>query len=186
MDKQTIERDQEVIFHNWTDKDFTGIWIDGPYKVSSSPVAYSPVKRKVYEVKAGKSYYLPFYLAEKFAKEIADRVYWTTFNRKLEGMRGEKGNERLERRQLEHLVQTSNEIRALNIQAMIDKCVEIIEGENVEMVKPMEVKMKEVVLERDKRAKEQIERYGFQSSSSAGGGGVQINKKAIKEEFENE
>ena len=52
------------------------------------------------------------------------------------------------------------------------------------MVKSKEVQMKEVVLERDKRAKEQIERYGFQPSSSAGGGGVQINPKAISEEFE--
>ena len=68
--KRIIERDEEVIFHNWTDKDFTGVWIDGPHKVSSSPVSYSPAKRKVYELTAGKSYYLPFYLAEKFAKEM--------------------------------------------------------------------------------------------------------------------
>ena len=179
--KRIIERDEEVIFHNWTDKDFTGVWIDGPHKVSSSPVSYSPAKRKVYELTAGKSYYLPFYLAEKFAKEIAEREYWTTFNQKLEEIRKEKGNERMERRQLENLVQTSNEVRALNIQEMMDKCVEIIDDQNVEMVKPKEVKLKEVVLKRDERAKEQIERYGFNPSSSAGGGGVQINQKAINE-----
>lgn len=184
--KQIVERDQEVIFHNWTDKDFTGIWIDGPYKTSSSPVTYSPARRKVYEIKAGKSYYLPFYLAEKFAREITDREYWTAFNSKLEEMRKAKGNERLERRQLEHLVQTSNEIRKLNRQEMMDKCVEIIEDQSVEMVKPKEVQMKEVVLERDKRGKEQADKYGLPTSSSAGGGGVQVNQKALKEieEFE--
>ena len=183
MDKQTVERDQEVIFHNWTDKDFTGVWIDGGYKVSSSPVAYSPVKRKVYELKSGKSYYLPFYLAEKFAREIADREYWTTFNNKLEEIRKEKGNERLERRQLENLVQTSNEVRVLNIQSMMDKCVEFISTENVEVVRPQEVKLKEVVLERDRRGKEQAERFGLPTASSAGPGGIQVNQKAIKEEF---
>ena len=181
MEKQIVERDQEVIFHNWTDKDYVGVWIDGGYKVSSSPIAYSPIKRRVYEIKAGKSVYVPFYLAEHFAREIADREYWTSFNKKLENIRSEKGNERLERKQLEGLVQNSDEIRKLSRQEMMDKCVEIIDSENVEIVHPREVKVKEVMLNRDERAKELREKYpGIETP--------RVNEKAIKEskeEFEN-
>lgn len=174
MDKKIINRDQQVVFHNWTDKDFTGVWIEGGDKVSSSPITYSPVRRKVYTLKTGKSYYLPFYLAEDFARQIADREYWTAFNRKLETMRGEKGNERLERRQLENLVQTSNEIRKLSRQEMMDKCVEIIDTDDVDMIRPEEVKIEEVMLKRDERAKELRERFpGIETP--------RVNEKAIKE-----
>lgn len=182
MDKIT-DRDQEVIFTNWTDKDFIGIWLDGPYKVSSSPVSYSPVKRLSHTIKAGKSYYLPFYKAEKFAREIADREYWTAFNEKLEAMRLEKGNERLERRQLESLVSNSNDIRLLDRQKMMDKCIEVSETD-VERVEMKEVKLKEAVLERDRRGVEQAEKFGMPLASSASPGGIQVNQKAIKEEFE--
>ena len=177
MDKTTISRDQEVLFHNWTDKDHTGVWIDGGYKVSSSPVTYSPVKRKVYELKAGKSYYLPFYLAEHFAKEIADREYWTAFNEKLEKIKAEKKDGNLDRRQLEHQVANSEEIRKLSRQEMMDKCVEIIETDDVEMVRPREFQVKEMMLNRDERAKELRERFpGIETP--------RVNEQAIRESSE--
>lgn len=178
MDKQTISRDQEVLFHNWTEKDHTGVWIDGPTKISSSPVTYSPVRRKVYELKAGKSYYLPFYLAENFAREIADREYWTAFNKKLEVARSMKTNSNLDRKQIEHQVQNSEEIRKLSKQEMMDKCVEIIETDDINIIRPREVQMKEMMLNRDERAKELREKFpGIETP--------RVNEKAIKEsEFE--
>lgn len=177
--KKTVSRDQEVLFHNWTEKDYTGVWIDGPYKVSSSPVTYSPVKRKIYELKAGKSYFLPFYLAEHFAREIADREYWTTFNEKLEEIRSKKINSNLDRRQLEHQVQNSEEVRKLSRQEMRDKCVEIIETDEVDIVRPHEFEIKQILLNRDERAKELREQFpGIETP--------RVNEKAIKEseEFE--
>lgn len=181
--KKIVSRDQEVVFHNWTDKDFTGVWISGGDKVSSSPVTYAPVKRKVRELKAHKSYYLPFYEAEEYARQIADREYWTNFNKVLEKTRAEKGNERIDRLQLENLVKNSNEVRKMSRQEMMDKCVEIIPNDNIEIAPAREVKIKEIMLRRDERAKELRERFpGIETP--------RVNEKAIKEsekseEFEN-
>lgn len=167
MEKQIVSRDQEVIFHNWTDQDHLGVWIEGPTK-------NEPVRRRVWELKAKKSYYVPFYAAEKFAREIADREYWTAFNSKLESMRMEKGNDRLDRRQLESLVQNSNDIRKLSKQELMDKCIEIMEPDNLEMVRPKEVKIKEVLLKRDERAKMLRDKYpGLETPM--------VNEKAIRE-----
>ena len=165
QEKKIISRDQEIIFRNWTDEDFTGKW-----------------DKKLYPLKAKKSYYLPFYLAEHIAKHLADREYNKVFNEKLEELKKSTGGQ-LDRRNLEHRVQNSPEVSRISRQEFLDKCVTFIPTEeNVDVVKPKEVIMKEVVLRKDERGQELQERYGDI--------GVQINKKALdqqeKDQFEKE
>lgn len=180
-EKRIVSRDQEVIFTNWTDRDFTHTYDFG--SMSSDGKRWI-AKKKSYTLKAGKSYYLPFFLAELFAKHLADREYQRAFNSKLEEMKANPALQMLDRRNLEHRVQNSQEISKLSRQEMMDRCVEIIPGnDDLEMANPKEVKHREVILERDKRAKELRDQYpGIE---------VKANEKAIKqleqeEEFEGE
>ena len=55
--QQIIDREQEIVFTNFTKEAFEMTW-NG---------------RRLYHFEAGKSYYLPFYLAETFAKHLVDR-----------------------------------------------------------------------------------------------------------------
>lgn len=178
MEKRTVERDEEVIFTNWTDSDFSQSYDQGNMggKDGKSWIA----KRKIYTFKAGKSYYIPFYLAELTAKHLADREYTKSFNKKLEELKMKVGDQ-IDRRTLENRVSSSPEVTKLSKQQMIDKCVEFIPQDlgGVESVKPEEVKMREVVLRRDERAQELKEKYPEIE--------VQMNKKALEqknEEFE--
>ena len=130
MEKQTVERDQEIIFTNWTTKDFEGMWA-----------------KKIYKLAAGKAYYLPFYLAEHFAKHLVDR----------------------------ELNEKKLPTNHFSRQELIDKCVTILEvkPEDVGFIRPKEVPMKEVVLNRDERAKELKDKYGVE--------GMQVNQKALEQ-----
>jgi len=179
-EKRIVSRDEEVIFTNWSDKDFTHTYdlgsMDGEGKRWIA-------KKKSYTLKAGKSYYLPFYLAETFAKHLADREYQRAFNNKLEELRVKPEFQAMDRRNLENKVQNSAEISKLSKQTMIDRCVEIIPGnEDLEVANPREVQKREVVLARDKKAAELRERFP--------GIHVKANEKAIKQmeegEFEEE
>lgn len=176
--KKTIARDEEVIFKNWTDRDFTQTYDHGAFGGKDGKQWFP--RRKAYTFKAGKSYYVPFYLAELSAKNIADREYTTAFNAKLTEVKGQLGNT-LDRATIEHRVQTSPEVSKLSHQEMMDKCVEQLPENmaDVEIVKPEEVKMREVLLHRDERGAEIKEKYPDVQ--------VQVNQKAIdqKEEFEN-
>ena len=163
MDKKIVSREQEIIFTNWTDEDFEGMW-----------------SKKIYKFTAGKSYYLPFYLAEHFAKHLADREYNKVFNTKLEEMKNKVGDQ-VDRKTLEHRVQNTIDIRNISLQQFLDKCVTIIPNDekDINVVRTKEVPMKEVVLRRDERAQDLKDKFGDTL-------GAQVNQKALdqQEEFE--
>ena len=166
MEKIT-NREQEIIFTNWTDKDFEGQW-----------------NKKIYKLTAGKSYYLPFYLAEHFANYLINREMMVKADEEYE-------KELIKRPNFDWDAQvklrTGIESRIfgnlIEKQKMIDKCVTIIpiKEEDINIVRTKEIIIKEVVLKRDLRGKELKERFPSID--------VQINNKALKEsekeEFEN-
>lgn len=57
--QQIRDREQEIIFTNWTEEDFVGTW-----NFSKN--------HRLYRVKAKTSVYLPFYMAETFANHLVD------------------------------------------------------------------------------------------------------------------
>ena len=175
-EKRIVERTQEIIFTNWTDEDFTHTYDMGSFGGSKGKTWIA--KKKVYTFKAGKSYYLPFYLAEHFAKHLADREYNKSFQAGLDQLRKEPGAYLLSRVELENRVRNLPDTRKISLQEMLDKCVEEIPEENVDIVKPKEVPMREVVLKRDLHGQELRERFpGIE---------VSVNEKALKQSNEPE
>ena len=73
-DKKTIKRDQEIIFTNWTDEDFSHTYDMGYFGGKDGKIWI--VRKRLYEFKAGKSYYIPFYLAE--FRTLCSRVLRST------------------------------------------------------------------------------------------------------------
>lgn len=114
-EKQLIDREQEIIFTNFTDEDFDGRWNES-------------INHKVWRLKAGKSYYLPFYLAEHFAKHLVDRE--------------------LNKRNLP----TNHFSR----QELLDKCVTIPANPDLSMVQMKEVPVREVKLAAEERRESYI------------------------------
>lgn len=164
MDKKIVSRDQEIVFTNWTDEDFEGVW-----------------DKKTYKFSQGKSYYLPFYLAEHFAKHLADREYNKVFNSRLQEMKNKVGDQ-FDRKTLEHRVLNTIDVRNMSIQDFIDKCVTVLPSqEEIGVVRPKEVPMKEAILHRDENAQKIKEKYGDYL-------GAQVNERALNqnEEFEGE
>lgn len=159
--KKTVSWDEEIVFTNWTDKDFTGMW-----------------NKKLYPLKPGKSYYLPFYLAEHFAKGLCDREYNIAFNAALSELKTKFGGT-VDRQTLEHRVQQSDAVRRISFQEMMDKCVTYLpkSASEIDVVNPKEVPLKEAVLNRDERGKELKEKYPDIE--------VQVNQKAL-DQFEEE
>ena len=113
MEKQTVDREQEIIFTNPTTEDFEGFW-----------------NKKVYRLKAGKAYYLPFYLAEHFAQGLVDREL------------NKQG------------LPTNHFTR----QALMDKCVTITEPGEIGVVVPKEVPVREVKLATEERREDYIDK----------------------------
>lgn len=109
-EKQLIDREQEIIFTNFSDEDFDGRWNES-------------INHKVWRLKAGKSYYLPFYLAEHFAKHLVDRE--------------------LDKKKLP----TNHFSR----QQLLDKCVTIPSNPDISMVQMKEVPVREVRLAAEER-----------------------------------
>jgi hypothetical protein len=116
-EKQIIDREQEIIFTNYSDEDFDGRWNES-------------INHKVWKLKSGKSYYLPFYLAEHFARHLVDRE--------------------LEKKNLP----TNHFSR----QALMDKCVTIPANPDITMVQMKEVPVREVRLATEERRENYIEK----------------------------
>lgn len=114
-EKQLIDREQEIIFTNFSDEDFDGRWNEA-------------INHKVWRLQSGKAYYLPFYLAEHFAKHLVDREL-------------EKQN-----------LPTNHFSR----QEFLDRCVTIVENTEVGMVKMKEVPVREVKLAAEERRENYI------------------------------
>lgn len=172
MEKEikVLSRDQEIIFKNWTNEDFEGIW-----------------DKKIYKLITQKSYYLPFYLAEHFGQKLIDRELIRLANEEIDNeLERSKGFSFDDRKKMKEEVTRKWLVNHSLRQEMMDKCVEIIpvDENSINMVRPKEVIMKEVVLKRDIRGEKLEEELGT-------GLGVQINRKALQqakqeEEFESE
>lgn len=134
-----ISRDEEIIFTNWTDEDFDGVW-----------------DKKIYRMAAKKSFYLPFYLAEHFAKHLIDREL------------------------TKQKLSTSHFSR----QGLLDKCISVMpkSEEDIAVIRPKEVKKEETLLKRDERVADLRER-GINVDSQVN---EKALKEAKEEEFEKE
>lgn len=134
-----IARDQEIIFTNWTDEMFVGQW-----------------NKREYKIEAGKSYYLPFYLAEHFAKHLVDRELYKIsaqeIEKELSGSRLSYDDRKRAENRIEERVLKNATLR----QELIDKCVNVTDV-HPDFVQSHEVPMREVVLNRDKRNEKLIE-----------------------------
>ena len=159
MTQKEIRRDQYIIFTNWTDRDFNGVW-----------------DKKIYPLKAGKSYELQYFLAEHFGRHLIDRELQLKGNEAWE-KEPKQGLNYDDRVKLRERVERQFLADATLRQELMDKCVTVIpEAEQIDVVKPKEVVLKEVVLKRDERAKELEAKYGT-------GLDLQVNRKAL-EQFE--
>lgn len=130
-----IDREDEIVFTNWTGEDYEGRW-----NFSKN--------RKVYRLKAGKSYYLPFYLAEHFAKGLTDR----------ELAKAELPTDHYSR------------------QSFLDKCIQTQEPSpmEVERMQVKEVPLREVRLHTQERNAEYVDRGLIDSADLRQNGGGQV------------
>lgn len=158
MEKKTVAWDEEIIFTNWTDSDFNGVW-----------------DKKVYKLDAGKSYYLKFYLAEHFGKGLIDRELIKNSQEEIDAEIAKGGSMSYEdRKKMKEEVDRRWLMNATLRQEMMDKCVTLIpDEEKVAFVRPKEAPLREAVLKRDLRAQQLREDFpGLE---------VQVNEKAIKQ-----
>ena len=139
---KVIDREQEIIFTNWTDRDFEHTW-----------------NKKVYRFKANKSYYLPFYLAEHFGRHLVTRELNEKAAAEIKRVRD--ADPRIDAKVVQQIEQSVIG-NSLTRQEMMDKCVIITEAENVGIVTPKEVPMREVKL----KAQERSENYVAQGRVS--------------------
>lgn len=160
-----VSRTQEIIFTNWSDEE-----LNATYDLGTN----GGVDIKSYKLTAHKSYYIPFYIAEEFARILANREYQKVWKQNFEKVRAETGL-LVDRRTQEH---QATSLTNLNRQELIDRCVTIIPvPEDIKMVFPQEVKFREVVLNRDERNLEFEKKTGVAS---------QVNRKAIRQKEKDE
>ncbi|MCR4278110.1 MAG: hypothetical protein NUV85_03830, partial [Candidatus Berkelbacteria bacterium] len=98
-------RDQEIVLTNFTSEDFDGKWA-----------------KKIYRLKAGKSYYLPFYLAEHFAKHLVDHELNTRATEAIAELR--KIDPRIDQKEVDRREQGIIGNLVLR-QQLMDKCIEV-------------------------------------------------------------
>lgn len=161
--KQKItSREQEIIFTNFTEEDFEGRW-----------------NKRIYRIKAGKSVYLPFFLAETFGKHLVDGEL-----NKLAGVEIKKIREidpRIDQKEVERremAILTNAVLR----QKLMDKCIEITAPSSLDHIVPKEVQVREVPLKTQLRSAELVESGRISPSDL---GAFNQPKKAVDdEEFE--
>ena len=129
------DREQEIVFTNFTQEDYEGMW-----------------NKKVYRMKAGRSYYLPFYLAEHFAQGLVDRE----MNKRGVEERT-KYPQITDLKQIEVLetkILKNNNLR----QELMDKCVKLFEPKELDFIVPKEVPPQETpILKTQERSRELVE-----------------------------
>ena len=141
MEKTKItDREQEVVFTNFTEELFYGKWA-----------------KKIYELKPKKEYYLPFYLAEHFAKHLVDRELGNmAAQKRKEAVVAQPNISSNDLDSVEQRITTNTTLR----QGLLDKCVESqdIESGNVSIIRPREVPKKDrPALKTEQRAAELID-----------------------------
>ena len=161
-----VSRTQEIIFTNWSDEE-----LNATYDLGTN----GGVDVKSYKLAARKSYYIPFFIAEEFARILANREYQKVWNENFKKVRAEAGL-LVDRRTQEH---QATSLTNLNRQELIDRCVEIIpvKPEDISMIFPQEVKLREVILNRDERNDKFEKETGIPS---------QVNRKAIRQKEKDE
>lgn len=137
QDIKVVDREAEIIFHNWTDEDYDGMW-----------------NKRIYRLQANKSYYLPFYLAEHFAQGLVTRE----LNKRAAAAIAERRKSfpsilPRDQEQIETPIIGNLVLR----QDLMDKCVEIPkENQDVRFVTPKEVPMREVKLRTQARTEDYV------------------------------
>lgn len=137
IEKKVVNREQEVHFTNFTSEEFRGQWA-----------------RKLYPLKPGKTYYLPFYLAEKFASDLVDRELNIEVEAEIAKARAAKPD--ITQPQISQIyTRIFNNVKRR--QEMMDKCVYVPGDVQVDMVMPKEVPVREVHLQSDDRLKRYVD-----------------------------
>lgn len=137
--KEILDRETPIIFTNFTDEVFYGRW-----------------NKRVYEIRAGKSVEVPFYLAEHFGKHLVDRELANKAAAELKELK--KNNPNISR---DDLRTAEENIRGnLNFrQELMDKCVErqqLEEGDSG-VIRPREVeRVQRAPLKAEQRAADLI------------------------------
>lgn len=157
---KVIDREQEITFTNFTDEDFEGQWNFAK-------------TRKIYRLRAHKSYYLPFYLAEHFAQHLVQRE----LNREVENERPKWSKlDQKERERRESAILNNPNTR----QELMDKCVQLTDPAELDHMQVREVNVREAPLRTNQRSAEMV-REGKISSDVLG----PTNKpKTAEDEFE--
>lgn len=129
MEIKKIDREEEVVFSNWTDEDYVGRWDFAK-------------KRREWVLEKGKKVLCPFYLAEHFAIGLVQREINKLANKereeipkKTEHRRYLKLGEIIDQKYL-----TNNKLR----QEMMDKCVKGLSDDGIEEEPIVRVKLREV------------------------------------------
>ena len=159
----TINREQEVAFTNFTDEDFDGKW-----------------NKKIYRLKAKRSYYLAFYLAEHFAKHLVDKELNKKANEEIKKIR--KIDHRIDAKEIERREQSILSNLTLR-QELMDKCVQKTELEqgDLDIISPREIPQEEIILKTNERSQEMVD-SGKVSPDALGS--YNKPKKRKEEEFE--
>ena len=135
-DVKIIDREQEIVFTNYTDKDFDGRW-----------------NKKTYRLKAKKSYYLPFYMAELFGKHLVDRELNERAAKEIKEIRNI--DPRIDQKEVdrrERGILTNKTLR----QELMDKCVQLTEPKELDFITPRLAPTREVVLKTQQRSAEMV------------------------------
>ena len=158
MEIKKIDREEEVVFTNWTDEDYIGRW-------DFANKRREWVFEKRISEKQGRNFYVPFYLAEHFAKGLVQRE----INKLAEKERNKipKGTEHRRYLELAKVIDqkylTNNKLR----QEMMDKCVKGLSDDGTEEEPIVRVKLREVpkeeveLLNRDIRGARIEEETGY-------------------------
>lgn len=118
-----IDREQEIVFTNFSEEEFEGRW-----------------NKKIWRLKAGRSYYLPFYLAEHFAKHLVNRELNKRATKEIADLR--KAEPRIDSKEVDRREQSI--IGNLNLrQELMDKCVTITNPTSTDVVVPREAPVRE-------------------------------------------
>ena len=159
--KEIVDRMSEVVFTNFSDEVFYGKWA-----------------KRLYELKSKKAVYLPFYLAENFAKHLVNREI--TRIAKEARQKAVTSQPNIHPKELDNVELRFYSNLQLK-QELMDKCVEKqnLEGGDVSIVRPREVDRKQrPPLKTEERAAELV-RQGVPASEFA-----HVTPRTADEEFE--
>lgn len=147
MEKKVIDREQEIAFTNFTTEPFEQTWNGN----------------RAYRFEVGKSYYLPFYLAEVFAKHLVDRELNRLAAEKVAAaMAADPRIDNRAKEQIETTVLGNHQLR----QKLMDQCVALQDPPTVSPNAIRQVPLREAKLNAQKRTDDYVEK-GYISPGDA-------------------